>query len=272
MKRQLIDQYKALFVRKRFFRFHRYLFFLSLWGMGLLNGENEYRSGEAHFIQSLQSITDPTKKLVVIDVGANVGNYSIRVKSVYPDAEVFAFEPASISFPALERNARQHHFQAFNHAMGAETGRAQLYNRPGEGSGHATLYREAISEILQVTPVAEEISVIPIDEFAQEHQLTHIDLLKIDAEGSEWDVLRGAQKLLNANAIHAIQFEFNTMNVVSRVFFRDFLGLLKGYEMYRMLPDGLVRIEINTVFLSEVFAYQNIVAIRQNNASPPATQ
>jgi len=54
------------------------------------------------------------------------------------------------------------------------------------------------------------------------------------------------------------------MNVYSRVFFRDFYELLVNYNFFRMLPDGLIFLGKYNPIFQEIFAYQNIVAIRKD--------
>jgi len=49
------------------------------------------------------------------------------------------------------------------------------------------------------------------------------------------------------------------MNVFSRVFMHDFFELMKGYRFYRLLPHGLLPLK-RYIPLTEIFAYQNIVA------------
>ena len=85
-------------------------------------------------------------------------------------------------------------------------------------------------------------------------------MLKIDTEGHEFAVLRGASNLLKTGRIDVIHFEFNEMNVVSRVFFKDIWDFLPNYDFYRMLPDGLAQIKNYSPVFCEIFAYQNIVA------------
>ena len=86
---------------------------------------------------------------------------------------------------------------------------------------------------------------------------------KIDVEGNEFSVLRGMKMALLSGKVNAIHFEFNEMNVMSRIFFKDFYDFLTDYQFYRMLQDGLVEIgEYNPLFC-EIFAYQNIVAIKK---------
>jgi len=91
------------------------------------------------------------------------------------------------------------------------------------------------------------------------------DLLKIDTEGNEYKILRGAQKALSEGRIKAIQFEFSGINVVSRAFFKDFYDLLSPkYILYRLLPNSFLPIKKYDEFLFlELFAYQNFIAIRK---------
>jgi len=263
MRRHLIDLYKQLFVRKALFRFHQRLVNIGLWGLGILNGENEVWSGEAHFLRSLPRFFSTDQDFVVFDVGANVGAYAHSIKSLYPSARIFAFEPHPTHFESLQQQARQSGFRAFHLALSDTVGTAHLYDRAGTGSAHASLYRDVIERLHRETAIRYAVSVTTIDQFAQEHQIDHVHLLKIDTEGSELSILRGAGRLRDARAIDVIQFEFNEMNVVSRVFVRDFFSVLQNYAFHRMLPDGLIPISTHPVFLSEIFAFQNIVAVKE---------
>lgn len=80
-------------------------------------------------------------------------------------------------------------------------------------------------------------------------------------EGNELAVLKGGEKSISEGKIKAIHFEFNEMNVSSRVFFRDFWKLLKDYQIYRLLPREMLEINHYSPLTCEIFAYQNIVAI-----------
>ena len=87
-----------------------------------------------------------------------------------------------------------------------------------------------------------------------------IDFLKVDTEGHELAVLQGASSLIEDGRIGCIHFEFNEMNIVSRVFFLDFRELLHNYKLYRLLPNGLLPLG-DSPLETELFAYQNIVAL-----------
>lgn len=92
--------------------------------------------------------------------------------------------------------------------------------------------------------------------------IDYIDLLKIDAEGNELEILKGSSNLLKEGRIGYIFFEFNEMNIISRVFFRDFYKLLSNYEIYRLLPKGLILLKDCPVE-TELFAFQNILAMNK---------
>ena len=107
------------------------------------------------------------------------------------------------------------------------------------------------------------VPTITIDEFAAEHGLTTIDLLKMDIEGHELEALHGAANLLGAGRIKALTFEFGGCNIDSRTYFQDFWYLLTGYgfRLYRLLPGaGLMPIQKYTEDL-ESFVTTNYAAI-----------
>lgn len=109
------------------------------------------------------------------------------------------------------------------------------------------------------------MDVITLDEFCSERGIDKIDLLKIDTEGNELSCLLGAKELLERGAIGAIHFEFNEMNAVSHATFKDFWDLLDGYDFARLLPGGrLLPITKYSPLQCEIYAYQNIVAVRRN--------
>ena len=149
-----------------------------------------------------------------------------------------------------------------NAACGSEVGQLVLYDYAGStGTGHASLHAGVIEEIHKGESDQHVVDVIDLDKFAIDHGIAIIHLLKIDAEGHELEVLKGAANLLRENRIRAIQLEFNEMNVVSGVFFKNFCDLLPNYKFYRLLRDGLMSLDPYSSLRCELFAFQNIVAL-----------
>jgi FkbM family methyltransferase len=220
-------------------------------------------SGEHYFLkQCLSSYQNPT----VIDVGANEGLYCADVRTTNKDAQVFAFEPHPETYKRLLLHSHGiKNMTSINAACGSTAGQLALYDYAGSaGTGHASLHAGVIEEIHKGMSDQHIVDVIDLDTFASGHGISLIHLLKIDAEGHELEVLKGAANLLREKRIRAIQFEFNEMNVVSRVFFKDFCDLLPNYRFYRMLRYGLVALDPYTPLRCELFAFQNIVALPKN--------
>jgi FkbM family methyltransferase len=256
----LLDFYAFLFSRTRARKLNRFLFDASIRGMGLLNYKTSVVSGERHFLNEYLSLCPhPT----IVDVGANEGAYSADIWKVNKDAQVFAFEPHPETYRRLvSRTSGIEKMMAFNAACGSGAGRLVLYDYAGSaGTQHASLHAGVIEEIHGGESDKHEVEVIDLDTFAVEQGIPLIHLLKIDAEGHELEVLKGAAKLLDEYRILAIHLEFNEMNVLSRVFFKDFQDLLPGYRFYRMLRDGLIALDPYSPLRCELFAFQNIVAL-----------
>jgi hypothetical protein len=121
-----------------------------------------------------------------------------------------------------------------------------------------------------VEVVSTEIVIETLDDIAKREGIEFIDFLKIDTEGHELAALQGASTLLENGRIGCIHFEFNEMNVVSRVFFRDFRKILHQYKLFRLLPNGMLPVGSGPLG-SEIFAFQNIVALpkRRGAINPP---
>jgi FkbM family methyltransferase len=251
--------YNILFGRKVFYPFNRFLFKLSLRGLGIYNYESQRASGEKTFIEKT------AKKLeVAFDVGGNVGDYAKTIKEFNKECHVYSFEPHPVAYERLAEVAKEYAFEALNFGFGKENGTARLYDHSNTSfSSHASIYPAVIKDIQKGVPVEYEIQIQTIDAFVKENRIDQIDLLKIDTEGCEYDVLLGASKVIAAGKVKLIQFEFNEMNVFSRVFFRDFRELLRDFNFFRMLRYGLIHFEEYRPAENELFAYQNILAIHK---------
>jgi len=252
--------YKRLLVRRALYGFHRRLFLMGLHGMGVLNTEDFHTTGEAWLHRRLARVWP--ERPVVLDVGANVGLYASAVKRIRPHARVFAFEPNPAAYARLQEAAAAHDFEALNRGCGSEAGERLIYDyTDAQGSGHASLHAEVFRDVHRAEATATPVHLVTLDDFVAERGLERIDLLKIDTEGNELDVLRGATRTLEAGRVRLVQFEFNEMNAVSRSFFRDFREVLSGFTFHRMLPDGLVALEPYRAVDCEIFAPQNILAV-----------
>lgn len=263
MPHLIIRAYRALFARKLFCKFNILLYRCSLSGLGVLNYENDKVSGEAWF---LEKFLKGKISGVVFDVGANIGNYSNKVLEINSLVTLYAFEPHPKTFSELKNNIDQSNFFPVNAAAGDAEGILSLYDyKVNDGSSHASLYPDVIENIHHSESVEHKVRVISLGDFAKSNKIEKIDLLKVDVEGNELNVLKGFAEYIRSGKIEVIHFEFNEMNVLSGTYFRDFWKLLPNYDIYRLIPGGMIRIEKYSPIFCEIFAYQNIVALLNHN-------
>lgn len=226
----------------------------------MLNFGSDAASGETHFLREhLGRLENP----IVFDVGANEGAYTLAVAEANPRATVYAFEPHPTTYGRLlSRISDLQGVVAVNSACGSAKGSLLLFDYAGsEGTSHASVYEQVMEMHGAAQTGRHTVSIISLDCFAEQNGVGRIDLLKIDTEGHELEVLKGAAGLLRAKRIGAIQFEFNEMNIVSRVFFKDFRDLLPNYRFHRMVRDGLIPLDPYSPIRCEFFVFQNIVAL-----------
>ncbi len=261
MVRIVLNIYRWMFARPQLRRVNTALFHMSLRGLGVLNYENDKVSGEKYLISNILPFLITKEDPVFFDVGANVGNYSVSLLGTFPSATIHAFEPHPKNFSSLKANVPSSKLKCYNIAVGETRGELTLYDRADyDGSAHASLHKAVISEIHKQDTVEFAVSIETLDEFCADKTITEIDFMKVDTEGNELSVLRGAKKLIENRNIKCIHFEFNEMNIVSRTFFRDFRNILQDFDLYRLLPNGVIHLSDSPV-LTELFAYQNIIAI-----------
>lgn len=234
----------------------------SLKGLGVLNYQNDFISGEFDFLRdSLKG----QEAFIVLDVGANVGNYSKKVLEINPKVQLHCFEPHPKTFKVLEENIGFDKAQLNNKGVGETNSTLQLYDySEADGSSHASLHKGVIEEVHGKDSVVHQVEVIELESYLKEKGIDKVNLLKIDTEGNELAVLKGLGEYLSQKKIEKIHFEFNEMNIFSKSSFLDFLKILEGYQFSRLLPNGK-RLPITKYAAvdHEIYAYQNVVAERK---------
>lgn len=121
-----------------------------------------------------------------VDIGAHIGSWSLLVRSLWPKAQVVAFEPWPSSYGLLEHNVGGYDIKAINAAVigDATTARCMSVTPPGKplNTGAVRLKDDGIPiEVITVAAVLREVDCI--------------DVLKLDCEGAEVDILETAATL-----------------------------------------------------------------------------
>lgn len=262
----------AIFAHSSFRRFNHYFLNLTQKSLGINNYKSDKVSGEQFWIKYL---LDRYNLKIIFDVGAHTGEYTKLFRDAGFDGDIFLFEPHPRTYSALQKNlASLEKNKIFNLGFSDKGGDSLIFDYPDissqSGSVHASLFSGVLTDLHHASEVVrEKVHLRTLDDFAKENNIENISLLKIDTEGNEFPILKGAKHLLDQDKIDIIQFEFGEMNVVSRYFFKDFYDLLiSKYYIYRLLPNGLLPIEKYNSRHHEIFIYQNIVCVNRKFKIP----
>lgn len=146
------------------------------------------------------------KNSLAMDIGANVGLYTVGMAAV--GFRVHSFEPVDSTFERLAENIAATGIQSQvtlnKSAMGDRCGTAKFIVEP---DSPATNHFSAQRDVALTNRSEISVQVTTLDTYMREHALDSIDFLKIDVEGFEPAVLRGARETLSRRAIHVILLE-----------------------------------------------------------------
>ncbi|HYC60601.1 MAG TPA: FkbM family methyltransferase [Thermoanaerobaculia bacterium] len=204
---------------------------------------------------------------VVFDVGANVGEWTNLALTINPNATYHCFEPSQPTFAVLSRRSFPANAHRNPFGLGERTEERKLFVY-AEGRGSNSLYyRNGLEEKQEFEEV---ISLRTLDDYSATQNIDSIDFMKIDVEGHELAVLRGASRMLAAGRIGVIQFEYGGCYIDARVLLKDIwehvLSLNSSYSFYKIYPDGPRPIARYEQAL-ETFQYSNWLITRSDWAS-----
>lgn len=184
------------------------------------------------------------QRLVVFDVGANVGDWSSALVNLLTDptmreaADLYIFEPVPSTFDFLKnrlgtQNPVLHYEQV---ALSSVNGESVIYvSAPNAGTNslHASSQNGDQQQIAIVRATATD--------YCEIHKIQKIHLLKCDTEGHDMEVIRGALPLFADGKISILQFEYNHRWIYARNFLRDvFMAVEKlPYKLAMLQPDQL---------------------------------
>lgn len=197
----------------------------------------------------------------LIDIGANHGEYSTILKEFFPDHRILSVEPNREVFEVLQSSVST---ECVNQAIGSKEGVQSFFiSKENRLTTQASFSKESIPENEESVEI--EVDVVKLSTFIKEKGIDRIGLLKIDAEGHDYDVLKSGKEYLRE--VKFIQFEFNEKHSYTRTFLKDFYNLLgESHLLYRLDEGFLHDINIYHPYL-EIFRYQNILGVRRDQIS-----
>jgi FkbM family methyltransferase len=196
---------------------------------------------------------------VILDVGANTGQWASMALTAAPGLNLHCFEIAPQTFASLSRNllGRPHvHLNQVGLSSQAATLSFNYYPDSTDRSSLVAL-PDSFSKL------AIEVRVMTGDQYLSDHGIDRVSFLKIDVEGHEMEVLQGFRNSLREGKIATIQFEHGPAHVITRHFLGDFVAFFKefGYRVHNIYPDAITPLDY-AFDGSETFAGRNFLALR----------
>ncbi|MDP2723106.1 MAG: FkbM family methyltransferase [Bacteroidales bacterium] len=166
-----------------------------------------------------------------IDVGASIGLMSIFAAKKINDGIVLSFEPQKERYEILKRNMAingRTNIQAFNNGLGEVNQQLKLYT---------DVFSPSIIDIETTKGQFEMIDILILDEILESKKIDVVKFIKIDVEGFEISVLRGAKVLLSGKHAPIICVEYvkrlqNLNNTDVTIF--NFITSINNYRIFQL--------------------------------------
>ena len=202
---------------------------------------------------------------VVLDIGANIGTWSIALNSQVTNCAIHAFEPSKVTYLSLLEATKEFpNINVYNFGLGNAKDLQKLYYDE-EKSGMASLSKRDLKHLGVEFEKFENVRVVRLDSFSDENSIKP-DFIKIDVEGHELAVLEGLGAYIND--LKVIQFEFGGTDIDSRTFFQDFWHFFeeKPFDLFRLTPRGKIQVDSYRE-TDEVFSFTTYFAIARGKRS-----
>lgn len=190
------------------------------------------RGAKGEYAVPTASGLELSKVRVVLDIGANIGISTLYLASIFPNAEVHAFEPELANGKLLAQNAKAiSRISVHRFALGAEDGELELFHSDDSSNfGGFSAHRLGIDrERSQRVPVRHAGRCLA------ELGLTEVDVIKVDTEGSEWDILTAMGKPI----LSKVQLIMGELHGIRDFELLAFLQPLFDVEMKKQLRNRL---------------------------------
>jgi len=180
--------------------------------------------------------------VTIFDVGAHQGETSLLYNKTFKSPSIYSFEPFPPSFEILKSSVKSFpNIKVFNTAISNFSGQVDFHvNKssatnsilPTSGDG-----KKNWGENLLETVETIKINSVTIDDFVEKFKIKAIDILKIDTQGTEYEVVEGAGKTTEQNKIRLIYLEIIIVSTYEgQKYLDEILSLFrnKGFRLFNL--------------------------------------
>tara|TARA_Y100000816_G_scaffold287415_1_gene270101 strand:- start:1025 stop:1777 length:753 start_codon:yes stop_codon:yes gene_type:complete len=204
---------------------------------------------EKHYSnEKILSFLIKNQKPVIFDIGANIGQSIEKYRKLFSKSIIYSFEPSPEIYKILKKKfIDNEEIYIINQAIGSEESEQEFFiNERSHNSGFFKLedgfkpknFPDEKMKYINTIKIKKNT----IDNFVDENSISRIDILKIDTEGFEEEVLKGARKSFSSKIINFIELELIIGNVYKNKSF-SFYDLESkinsfGFKLYSISKSG----------------------------------
>ncbi|NQU87010.1 MAG: FkbM family methyltransferase [Mariniphaga sp.] len=198
----------------------------------------------------------------VIDIGANIGEFTFIFSELFPNAYIYAFEPLPDCFNQLEKRTKNmRNIKIFNFALGSTEGELKLH----KSSWHpASSFREMGDLHKQNYPHSSEsddliVRIKKLDDIFKKESLTNNIFIKMDVQGFEDEVIKGGPNIFKNAKVVVVESSYQKL-YDNEPLFDGIYSLLKplGFEFRGSLKQSVSKSD-------ESFLQADCIFIKRNN-------
>ncbi|MBP0014390.1 MAG: FkbM family methyltransferase [Roseofilum sp. SBFL] len=163
----------------------------------------------------------------IVDIGANIGIFSIYAATLFPESKIIAYEPCSETFSNLKKNVDSFNVEVYPCAVGQYTGKVNL-SIEGDltacyvANNNGSINSSQVCDMISFQEIADKMD-------------GSIDILKLDCEGSEYEIMQSP----SFNCVQYVVGEFHTCEQGNPKYGLELLKQ-RGFtiEQWLPFPDG----------------------------------
>lgn len=214
----------------------------------------------------LKRIVKPNN--VFVDLGANIGYFSLLVAHISPTSSVISFEPVTDLYQRMNDNIalnRIKNIKTVNAAVGEINEEKELFVSAADNLGMSSFHKPE-----NYSGNKDKVEVVTLDDWSKIAGLSQIDIIKLDIEGSELAALRGMKEILKEQKpVLIVEINPETLSRFGLTPYRisDFLSdlnfqgfLILEHGRLRNLSDSEINYTINVLFIhhEKMHAYSDL--------------
>ena len=226
-------------------------FFLRLVKMKIVDSNESQSIASKELLEDLEIDTN-----VILDVGANVGQFSKKMATACPNSTIFSFEPNPSLHHLFESNLKGFDKVCLRkQGLGSVSGTLDLSIDDRNSLVSSFAYDHGMRTV--------SCDMTTIDEFLETNKISKVGLLKIDVEGFEIEVLKGCAKSFAAGMIDSVILEATF--TPNRIKSSDAIELINYMRNFSYKPQGFYDLDYAHITKKGIFKLGNLLFVKADS-------